>query len=47
MTLSEIATKLRITPQAVADTERRALAKIRRVMLARKIVDRNGRRLNV
>jgi DNA-directed RNA polymerase sigma subunit (sigma70/sigma32) len=43
MTLKQIAEELGCTPQAVADVERRALAKIRVAMIERGVVTREGR----
>lgn len=43
MTLSEIAAQLNCTPQAVRHSEKRALEKIRRALIERKIVTPGGR----
>lgn len=43
MTLAEIAEKLHCTPQAVRHVERRALEKIRKLLVEKKIVTREGR----
>jgi DNA-directed RNA polymerase sigma subunit (sigma70/sigma32) len=43
MTLREIAEEMGCTPQYVGEIERRALVKLRVVLLNRKIVTREGR----